>query len=131
MKIGDQVLYKGRKGLLCDIVQWHTGNRYYVYMYHLSAIQHVSLDDLKLSRQKGKLGRFSIDTRGDIDINDLTELEAKKLLVHYIQRFLDLENFFGSISKKVSDKLNDPKWLAPIRERVVKETVRKFSGIKS
>jgi len=130
MKIGDQVLYKGRKGLLCDIVQWHTGKRYCVYMPHLSAVQHASLDDLKLSRQKGKLGRFSVDTRGDIDINDLSEIEAKKLLVHYIEKFLNLEDFFGSIKKKVSDKLNDPKWLEPIRERVIKETVSKFSRSK-
>jgi len=130
MKIGDQVLYKGRKGLLCDIVQWHTGKRYCVYMPHLSAVQHASLDDLKLSRQKGKLGRFSVDTRGDIDINDLSEVEAKKLLVHYIEKFLNLEDFFGSIKKKVSDKLNDPKWLEPIRERVIKETVSKFSRSK-
>lgn len=130
MKIGDQVLYKGRKGLLCDIIQWHTGKRYCVYMPHLSAVQHASLDDLKLSRQKGKLGRFSVDTRGDIDINDLSEIEAKKLLVHYIEKFLNLEDFFGSIKKKVSDKLNDPKWLEPIRERVIKETVSKFSRSK-
>jgi len=130
MKIGDQVLYKGRKGLLCDIVQWHTGKRYCVYMPHLSAVQHASLDDLKLSRQKGKLGRFSVDTRGDIDISDLSEVEAKKLLVHYIEKFLNLEDFFGSIKKKVSDKLNDPKWLEPIRERVIKETVSKFSRSK-
>jgi len=130
MKIGDQVLYKGRKGLLCDIVQWHTGKRYFVYMPHLSAVQHASLDDLKLSRQKGKLGRFSVDTSGDIDINDLSEIEAKKLLVHYIEKFLNLEDFFGSIKKKVSDKLNDPKWLEPIRERVIKETVSKFSRSK-
>ena len=130
MKIGDQVLYKGRKGLLCDIVQWHTGKRYCVYMPHLSAIQYANLDDLKLSRQKGKLGRFSVDTRGDIDINDLSEIEAKKLLVHYIEKFLNLEDFFGSIKKKVSDKLNDPKWLAPIRERVIKESVSKFSRSK-
>lgn len=130
MKIGDQVLYKGRKGLLCDIIQWHTGKRYCVYMPHLSAVQHASLDDLKLSRQKGKLGRFSVDTRGDIDINDLSEIEAKKLLVHYIEKFLNLEDFFGSIKKKVSDKLNDPKWLEPIRERVIKETVSRFSHSK-
>jgi len=130
MKIGDQVLYKGRKGLLCDIIQWHTGKRYCVYMPHLSAVQHASLDDLKLSRQKGKLGRFSVDTRGDIDISDLSEVEAKKLLVHYIEKFLNLEDFFGSIKKKVSDKLNDPKWLEPIRERVIKETVSKFSRSK-
>ena len=130
MKIGDQVLYKGRKGLLCDIVQWHTGKRYCVYMPHLSAVQHANLDDLKLPRQKGKLGRFSVDTRGDIDINDLSEIEAKKLLVHYIEKFLNLEDFFGSIKKKVSDKLNDPKWLEPIRERVIKETVSKFSRSK-
>lgn len=130
MKIGDQVLYKGRKGLLCDIIQWHTGKRYCVYMPHLSAIQYANIDDLKLSRQKGKLGRFSVDTRGDIDINDLSEIEAKKLLVHYIEKFLNLEDFFGSIKKKVSDKLNDPKWLEPIRERVIKETVSKFSHSK-
>ena len=99
-------------------------------MPHLSAVQHASLDDLKLSRQKGKLGRFSVDTRGDIDINDLSEIEAKKLLVHYIEKFLNLEDFFGSIKKKVSDKLNDPKWLEPIRERVIKETVSRFSHSK-
>ena len=130
MKIGDQVLYKGRKGLLCDIVQWHTGKRYCVYMPHLSAVQYANLDDLKLSRQKGKLSEFRVDTSGDIDINDLSEVEAKKLLVHYIQKFLNLEDFFGSIKKKVSDKLNDPKWLEPIRERVIKETVSKFSRSK-
>ena len=99
-------------------------------MPHLSAIQYANLDDLKLSRQKGKLSEFRVDTSGDIDINDLSEIEAKKLLVHYIEKFLNLEDFFGSIKKKVSDKLNDPKWLAPIRERVIKETVSKFSCSK-
>ena len=132
MKIGDQVLYKGRKGLLCDIIQWHTGKRYCVYMPHLSAVQYANLDDLKLSRQKGKLSEFRVDTTGDIDINDLSEVEAKKLLVHYIQKFLDLEEFFDSIKQKVSDNLNlkEPKWLAPIRERVIKETVSRFSHSK-
>ena len=130
MKIGDQVLYKGRKGLLCDIVQWHTGKRYCVYMPHLSAVQYANLDDLKLSRQKNKLSEFRVDTTGDIDINDLSEVEAKKLLVHYIQKFLDLEEFFDSIKKKVSNKLNDPKWLEPIRERVIKKTVSRFSHSK-
>lgn len=115
MKIGDQVLYKGRKGLLCDIVQWHTGKRYCVYMPHLGAVEVTDIDDLKLAKQKNRLSGFSVDASGSVDINDLSELEAKKLLKLYIDQVIKLQSTITSLTENLHPK--SPKWLVDIGKR--------------